>query len=129
MTDSTVSQAGTPSEWLVFECSGCARPLKVRPQQSGSRMRCPACSAEIVAPSAPRPEAGHALLTPMISEANPELAQLATVGDLGQHLAVDRLNASAFRTIDDPALAIPSGGLRVRKRKRRTNQSKQSTGL
>jgi hypothetical protein len=126
MTDSTVSHAGTPSDWLVFECSACARPLKVRPHQSGSRMRCPACSADIVAPSAPR--SGETKTVPLISEANPELAHLATVGELSQHLAVDRLNASTFRTVKDPALAIPAGGLRVRKRKRRTNQTQQKTG-
>jgi hypothetical protein len=135
MSDSILSPADASSDWLVFECNSCGRPLKVRPHQSGARMRCPACSADIVAPAvagAHTPSAGDADAgdeVPLISEANRDLDQPLPVGEAGRELAVDRLGSAAFRKTDDPELAIPDGGLRVRKRKRRSNQSQQQVGL
>jgi hypothetical protein len=107
MTDSpeTPSAAADP-EWLVFACTHCAHPLKVRPDQVGGVFRCPSCEAELTAPHFE----GDAPGGPATGTETPAAG-----------LAVDRLGAVSFRSLSDPALAIPEEGLRVRKRKRRSH--------
>ncbi len=100
------------SEWLVFACSRCAHPLKIRAGQPEGLFRCPSCEHEQAAPQAT--EKGGAFLPGLPAAKDPVFEA---------NLAVDRLSNVQFRRLDDPALAIPEEGIRVRKRKRRPNQA------
>ncbi|MFN0129231.1 MAG: hypothetical protein ACKV19_21385 [Verrucomicrobiales bacterium] len=101
-----------PSEWLLFACSQCAHPLKVRVDQARALFRCPSCQCEQSAPTDPARSASQA-----DGGAPPGF-------EGGSTLAVDRLGSAPFRNVSDPALAIPDEGIRVRKRKRRPHQGR-----
>jgi hypothetical protein len=119
MTDSPENPHATAeAEWLVFACTWCQHPLKVRADQTGGTFRCPSCEHEVTAPRA-------------VGEATSERSSLPEAPTAGHspvfsgELAVDRLSTAQFRSIDDPALAIPEEGIRVRKRKRRPHNPNQ----
>jgi len=121
MTDSPETRnAAADPEWLVFACVHCHHPLKIRAAQAGGTFRCPSCQQELTAPETaadtakPRP--------PLPDAASEDWAASTQTG-----LAVDRLSGAHFRSMDDPSVAIPSEGIRVRKRKRRSSQSKADT--
>ena len=116
MTDSPEPQNATAAdaEWLVFACSHCDHPLKIRADQGGGQFRCPSCQQEVSAPAA----AGDPVRPrPLLPGAPPAAPSPVLAGGL----AVDRLGTAQFRSIDDPSLAIPAEGIRVRKRKRRSH--------
>ena len=100
----------------------CLHPLRSSPEGSrgpGRRpFRCPSCQQELSAPAA----AGHGIVPPAR-----QCAQ--TPVEMSGSLAVDRLSASSFRSVDDPALAIPEEGIRVRKRKRRSQQVRDPAAI
>lgn len=127
MPDTTATPPAGSGDWLVFECSACSNPLKIRASQAGASLQCPSCHAEIIIPEAEDAvavSAVHAPGAPLISEANPgAAAPLPSDPEASaaarEYLAVDRLGGTKFRSIDDPELAIPEEGIRVGKRKRR----------
>lgn len=113
MTPSTeTSDPTAPSEWLVFACSQCAHPLKVRVDQAEALFRCPSCQHEQPAPTDPT------------RSGTPAEDATSSASGIGSTLAVDRLGSASFRSVSDPALAIPDEGIRVRKRKRRPHQGR-----
>lgn len=126
MPDTTATPPAGSGDWLVFECSACSNPLKIRASQAGASLQCPSCHAEIIIPEAEDISAASAVRptnAPLISEANPGAAPLAADPEAAaaerEYLAVDRLGGTKFRSINDPELAIPEEGIRVGKRKRR----------
>lgn len=117
MTDSPEPPpaAAADAEWLVFACSQCDHPLKVRADQAGGLFRCPSCDQELTAPSA-----GQAVAAPAASLPGATIKSPTFTGEL----AVDRLGGAGFRSVTDPVMAIPEEGIRVRKRKRRSHKAR-----
>jgi DNA-directed RNA polymerase subunit RPC12/RpoP len=113
MTDSAETEStDADTEWMVFACTWCDHPLKLRTEQATGMVRCPSCQHEMRAPSANGTGASHRTTLPGLPNG---LNSPVFSGEL----AVDRLSTAQFRSIDDPSLAIPEEGIRVRKRKRR----------
>lgn len=117
MTDSPETpQTTAEAEWLVFACTHCEHPLKVRADQANGLFRCPACNQELSAPTAEQPEPARGSLPDPLPGGMTETSV--------NGLAVDRLGGAQFRALNDPSLAIPKEGIRVRKRKRRSHQAR-----
>ncbi len=138
-----------PDDWLLFACHACGGPLKIRRSNANARFQCPHCRQEVAIPAshahvvqAPPPPASAAG-TPLrndvapsrkpfdpkglISQENPEAK--AVRGELtpqafdpAPDLAVDPLAVMKFRQFNEPEFAIPEKGLRIKKRKRRSQQ-------
>ena len=121
MTDSPEPLAAiTADDWQVFACPHCGHHLKAKHNQAGGECECPNCAQTLIIPGfADQPAAPTPAL---ISEANPTLPSMGSAAGLPEagNLAVDRLGATQFRSVNDPSLAIPEEGIRVRKRKRRS---------
>lgn len=121
MTDSPEPLAAiTADDWQVFACPHCGHHLKAKHNQAGGECECPSCAQTLIIPGfADQPAAPTPAL---ISEANPTLPSMGSTAGLPEagNLAVDRLGAIQFRSVNDPSVAIPEEGIRVRKRKRRS---------
>ena len=134
-----------PDDWLLFACHACGGPLKIRRSNAHARFQCPHCREEVAIPASH----AHTISQPpplqrprgdvapprkpfdpkgLISQENPDAKSVR--GELTPQafeprpdLAVDPLAAMKFRQFDEPDFAVPEKGLRIKKRKRRSQQA------